>query len=85
MYSTCLYCNNALGSNEVVETFPVGRRLAFDQGKGRLWVVCRKCEKWNLSPLEVRWATAGIVDPACEIFAPNLISSDAKREGGGLD
>jgi len=55
LYSTCLYCNNALGSNEVVETFPVGRRLAFDQSKGRLWVVCRKCEKWNLSPLEERW------------------------------
>lgn len=55
MYSTCLYCNNTLGANEVIETFPVGRRLAFDQGKGRLWVVCRKCEKWNLSPLEERW------------------------------
>jgi hypothetical protein len=55
MYSTCLYCNNTLGANEVVETFPVGRRLAFDQAKGRLWVVCRKCEKWNLSPLEERW------------------------------
>ena len=55
MYSTCLYCNNALGSNEVIETVPVGRRLAFDQSKGRLWVVCRKCEKWNLSPLEERW------------------------------
>ena len=55
MYSTCLYCNNTLGGNEVIETFPVGRRLAFDQSKGRLWVVCRKCEKWNLSPLEERW------------------------------
>jgi hypothetical protein len=55
MYSTCLYCNDTLGSNEVVETFPVGRRLAFDQAKGRLWVVCRKCEKWNLTPLEERW------------------------------
>lgn len=55
MYSTCLYCNNALGANEVVETFPVGRRLAFDQSKGRLWVVCRKCEKWNLTPMEERW------------------------------
>ena len=55
MYATCLYCNNHLGSNEVVETFPVGRRLAFDQSKGRLWVVCRKCEKWNLTPLEERW------------------------------
>ena len=55
MYSTCLFCNQSLGANEVVEAFPVGRRLAFDQRQGRLWVVCRKCEKWNLSPLEERW------------------------------
>ena len=55
MYSTCLFCNQSLGSNEVVEAFPVGRRLAFDQRRGRLWVVCRKCEKWNLTPLEERW------------------------------
>ena len=34
---------------------PVGRRLAFDAANGRLWVVCRKCERWNLSPLEERW------------------------------
>ena len=39
----------------MVESFPVGRRLAFDQRRGRLWVVCRKCEKWNLTPLEERW------------------------------
>lgn len=55
MYSTCLFCHGPLGANEVVETFPVGRRLAFDAARGRLWVVCRRCEKWNLSPLEERW------------------------------
>ena len=55
MYTTCLFCNSALGANEVVEHFPVGRRLAFDAAKGRLWVVCRKCERWNLTPLEERW------------------------------
>ena len=55
VYSTCLFCNQSLGANEVVEAFPVGRRLAFDQRRGRLWVVCRKCEKWNLTPLEERW------------------------------
>src|SRR5262245_23124211 len=55
MYSTCLFCNQSLGSNEAVEAFPVGRRLAFDQRRGRLWVVCRKCEKWNLTPREERW------------------------------
>lgn len=55
MYSTCLFCNQDLGSNEAIEHFPVGRRLAFDAAKGRLWVVCRKCERWNLTPLEERW------------------------------
>ena len=55
MYSTCLFCQQGLGSNEAIEHFPVGRRLAFDPAKGRLWVVCRKCERWNLTPLEERW------------------------------
>jgi len=55
MYSTCLFCKNNLGSNEAIEHFPVGRRLAFDTAKGRLWVVCRRCERWNLTPLEERW------------------------------
>jgi hypothetical protein len=55
MYATCLFCNKPLGSNESLATFPVGRRLAFDATKGRLWVVCTQCERWNLSPLEERW------------------------------
>lgn len=55
MYTTCIFCKKSLGSNEVVEEFPVGRRLAFDPAKGRLWVVCRKCGRWNLTPLEERW------------------------------
>lgn len=55
MYSTCLFCNGPLGANSVIERFPVGRRLAFDGVKGRLWVVCRLCERWNLTPIEERW------------------------------
>ncbi len=55
MYSTCLYCHSALGRNEVLEEFPIGRRLAFDARRGRLWVICRSCRNWNLSPLEQRW------------------------------
>jgi hypothetical protein len=55
MYSTCLFCNKPLGKNETFETFPVGKRLAFDAAKGRLWVVCPHCERWNLTPLEDRW------------------------------
>jgi hypothetical protein len=55
MYSTCLFCNTSLGANDAIEEFPVGRRLAFDAAKGRLWVICRTCGRWNLSPLEERW------------------------------
>src|SRR5579884_713206 len=55
MYATCLVCNQALGANESIEHFPVGRRLAFDAAKGRLWVVCPHCDEWNLTPLEERW------------------------------
>jgi hypothetical protein len=55
MYSTCLFCHGHLGTNGVIEHFTVGRRLAFDPAKGRLWVVCSKCTRWNLTPVEERW------------------------------
>ena len=55
VYQTCMFCKKPLGSNAVVESFPVGRRLAFDAARGRLWVVCGKCHRWNLTPLEERW------------------------------
>jgi hypothetical protein len=32
--STCIFCHANLGSNEVVEHFPIGRRLAFDAAVG---------------------------------------------------
>lgn len=55
MFSTCLFCHGSLGRNDTIEPFPVGRRLAFDAKRGRLWVICRSCRNWNLSPLEERW------------------------------
>lgn len=55
MYSTCTFCHAPLGANESIEEFPVGKRLAFDAARGRLWVVCPRCRVWNLSPLETRW------------------------------
>lgn len=55
MYSHCLFCRSDLGRNEVIEHFAVGRRLAFDSAKGRLWVVCPACAQWNLTPAEERW------------------------------
>jgi hypothetical protein len=55
MYRTCIFCSADLGTNEAVESFPVGRSVAFDARRGRLWAVCRRCCRWNLAPLEERW------------------------------
>jgi hypothetical protein len=55
LYSTCLFCHADLGRNESLDTLDIGRRIAFDPRKGRLWVVCTTCGRWNLTPLEERW------------------------------
>jgi hypothetical protein len=55
VYTACLFCHTDLGANHFLSTFPVGRRLAFDPKRGRLWVICTSCGRWNLTPLEERW------------------------------
>src|SRR5688572_12211484 len=55
MYRNCIFCAADLGANDALEQFPVGRSLAFDAAKGRLWAVCHRCARWNLAPLEERW------------------------------
>ena len=55
MYSTCLFCHAPLGRNTTLEYSPHGRRFAFDRTRGRLWVICRTCHRWNLTPFEDRW------------------------------
>ena len=73
-----MFCKNPLGSNEVVETFPVGRRLAFDPAKGRLWVVCGSCERWNLTPLEERWEA---VETCEKLFRATRIRTSTENIG----
>ena len=65
MYSTCLFCNRDLGANEVLETLPIGRRLAFDPSQGRLWVICPHCVRWNLVPFDTRLES---IDAAERLF-----------------
>jgi hypothetical protein len=55
MYPDCLFCSAPFGSNDAIEGLQLGRRLAFDSARGRLWVVCRRCGRWNLTPIEDRW------------------------------
>jgi len=78
VYTTCIFCNKPLGSNEVVEAFPVGRRLAFDAEKGRLWVVCCRCERWNLTPLEERWEA---VETCEKLFRGTRVRASSENIG----
>ena len=54
MYRTCAFCNGKLDGDGGPSGLGVGRRLAFDEWRGRLWVICPKCTRWNLAPLEDR-------------------------------
>src|SRR3989449_943072 len=54
MYRTCGFCNGKLDGDGGPSGLGVGRRLAFDEWKGRLWVICPKCSRWNLAPLDDR-------------------------------
>lgn len=55
MYSSCLFCESPFGRNQEIEQLPVGRRVAFDPELGRLWIVCLRCHRWNLTPFDERW------------------------------
>jgi hypothetical protein len=48
-------CAAPFQANEQLERLPLGRRVAFDPARGRLWVVCRACRRWSLAPIEERW------------------------------
>ena len=87
MYAHCLFCNAALGRNDVLETFPVGRRFAYDAAKGRLWVVCHACQRWNLTPLEERWEA---IDAAERLYRGTRLRASTENVGlarvaGGID
>jgi len=55
MFKRCLVCHSPFLDNESLEHFPLGTRIAFDPGRGRLWAVCKECKRWSLAPIEERW------------------------------
>ena len=78
MYRHCIYCSADLGANEALEAFPVGRTLAFDAARGRLWAVCGKCARWNLSPIEERWEA---IEDAERAFRDTRLRAQSENVG----
>ncbi|HEX6369222.1 MAG TPA: hypothetical protein VF006_09835 [Longimicrobium sp.] len=79
MYGSCIFYSAPLGSNDSIERFPVGRSLAFDAARGRLWAVCPRCARWNLAPIEERWEA---IEDAERLFHDTRLR--VQRENIGL-
>ena len=54
MFRSCAFCNAAFDGDGGPSGLGIGRRIAFDEWKGRLWVVCPRCSRWNLTPFDDR-------------------------------
>jgi hypothetical protein len=78
MYRNCIFCSADFGRNEAVETFTVGRQLAFDSWRGRLWAVCQSCARWNLAPIEERWEA---VEQAEKLFRDARLRIQSENVG----
>ncbi|HEU4885779.1 MAG TPA: hypothetical protein VFT45_26320 [Longimicrobium sp.] len=78
MYRSCIFCSAPLGSNDSIERFPVGRSLAFDTEKGRLWAVCGQCARWNLAPIEERWEA---IESAERLFRDTRLRVQSENVG----
>lgn len=87
MWSHCIVCSGELGGNQDLEEFQIGNRLAFDGQKGRLWVVCPRCERWNLVPLEQRWEAVEALERAYRDTSARYSTAEIglARLGGGLE
>lgn len=48
MNRECAFCLADLGTNASIPSLPIGQRIAIDAAARRLWVVCTRCNRWNL-------------------------------------
>jgi ribosomal protein L37E len=55
VFTHCLFCQSPFPEHGALEHLGVGERIAFDPDLGRLWIVCRRCGRWTLAPIEERW------------------------------
>lgn len=87
MFSRCIFCHTAFPANEELEHFPLGTRIAFDPGRGRLWAVCGACHRWTLAPIEERWEALEEIEKSALDRGRLLSSTDniALIRAGPLD
>ncbi len=76
MLPLCYSCGRALPGNDVLGQFPIGRRVAYDPARGRLWAICPACARWNLARIEERWEALEELERVTRDRARLLTSTD---------
>ena len=76
MYSRCLFCHASLPENDTFEGLVTGKGFAFDSARGRLWVICGPCRRWNLIPIESRWENLEALEKIARDEARLLLQTD---------
>jgi len=66
MYATCGFCAGSLGGDGGASGLGVGRRFAYDGHRSRVWVICGKCGRWNLTPFDSREETITALERMAE-------------------
>lgn len=54
MLTRCIFCHRPFPHNGSLSHLRTGRGFAHDPDRGRLWIVCANCRRWNLCPIEDR-------------------------------
>ncbi len=87
MFTTCFFCAATLPRNDIIEATPIGRRLAFNERTGRLWVVCRACDRWNLVPMHERWEGVESCERLFRASRTHVATGEISlaRAAGGID
>src|SRR2546425_11250276 len=78
MYTTCAFCNGKLDGDGGPSGLGVGRRIAFDEWKGRLWGVCPRGSRWNFTPVDDPLGSLGAVAAAAR---PGRIPASPQQVG----
>ena len=77
--ATCAFCDAGIPKNDLLKEFPVGKRIAYDPERGRLWSVCPQCRQWNMAALDAAEQAAVVEQLDLRYFmAPK------RSENGGI-
>jgi len=72
----CLFCHSPFRDGWRFGGLPPAWRIAFDSGRGRIWVVCDSCFRWNLWPPEEQGGALHALERVAADRGQTLVRTD---------